>query len=280
MKIGIVTDNTANLDKKYLEENHIGLVSLYINNEDNFYKAIEKNPEDFYMEIKDKEYIPKTSQPSIKDFEKIYSKMLEDYDKIISLHISSELSGTLNSAKMASNMVEDGEIIAVETNLTSWGLGFLVMDVKKMIEEGKDIDEITKFAKNYHKKVSTYFSVGDLNYLYKGGRIGKAKTMMGNLLNMKPILKLNEGKLEPAKSVRGQKKLYKEMVKLAMKENLDNLEHLMTIHTDDLNITDKIKEELVNYGIEEALIESTFVDIIIGNHLGPKSGGIIAVWRE
>lgn len=280
MKIGIVTDNTANLDKKYLEENNIGLVSLYINNEENYYKAVDKDPEDFYMGIKDTEYIPKTSQPSIKDFEKKYSEMLGEYDKIISLHISSELSGTFNSAKIASNMVDDGEVIVVETKLTSWGLGFLVMDVKKMIEEGKDIDEIVKFAENYYKRVEIYFSVGDLNYLYKGGRIGKAKTMMGNLLNMKPILKLNEGKLEPAKSVRGQKKLYKEMVKLTMKDSLDKLEHLMTIHTDSLKITDKIKEELVNHGVEEASIESSFVDIVIGNHLGPNSGGIITVWRN
>jgi len=280
MKIGIVTDNTANLDKKYLKNNDIGLVSLYINNEDNFYKASEKDVEDFYMNIKNADYIPKTSQPSIKDFEKIYSEMLGDYDKIISLHISSEFSGTYNSAKIASNMVDDGEVIVIETKLTTWGLGFLVMDVKKMIDENKNLDEIKEFIKNYYKKVEIYFSVGDLNYLYKGGRIGKAKTMMGNLLNMKPILKLEDGKLEPAKSVRGQKKLYKEMVKLSIRDSLDKLEHLKTIHTDNLKIADKIKEELVNYGVDEASIESSFVDIVVGNHLGPDSGGIITVWRN
>lgn len=280
MKIGIVTDNTANLDRKYLENNDIGLVSLYINNEDNFYKASEKDVEDFYMNIKNADYIPKTSQPSIKDFEKIYSEMLGDYDKIISLHISSEFSGTYNSAKIASNMVDDGEVIVIETKLTTWGLGFLVMDVKKMINENKNLDEIKEFIKNYYKKVEIYFSVGDLNYLYKGGRIGKAKTMMGNLLNMKPILKLEDGKLEPAKSVRGQKKLYKEMVKLSLRDSLDKLEHLKTIHTDSLKIADKIKEELINNGVDEASVESSFVDIVVGNHLGPDSGGIITVWRN
>jgi DegV family protein with EDD domain len=280
MKIGIVTDNTANLDKKYIEENDIGLVSLYVNNGDNFYKASEKDVEEFYEEIKDIVYIPKTSQPSVKDFEKIYTEMLDNYDKIISLHISSELSGTYNSAKIASNMVDDGEVIVVESKLTTFGLRFLVMDVKKMIDEGKDINEIVKFAENYHKKVDTYFSVGDLNYLYKGGRIGKAKTMMGNILNMSPLLRLYEGKLEPVKSIRGQKKLYKEMVKMAMRDSLNKLEHLMVAHTDSLKIADKIKEELINYGVDEKLIESSYIDIIIGNHLGPNSGGIIAVWRN
>jgi DegV family protein with EDD domain len=280
MKIGIVTDNTANLDKKYIEENDIGLVSLYVNNGDNFYKASEKDVEEFYEEIKNIEYIPKTSQPSVKDFEKIYTEMLDNYDKIISLHISSELSGTYNSAKIASNMVDDGEVIVVESKLTTFGLRFLVMDVKKMIDEGKDINEIVKFAENYNKKVDTYFSVGDLNYLYKGGRIGKAKTMMGNILNMSPLLRLYEGKLEPVKSIRGQKKLYKEMVKMAMRDSLNKLEHLMVAHTDSLKIADKIKEELINYGVDEKLIESSYIDIIIGNHLGPNSGGIIAVWRN
>jgi DegV family protein with EDD domain len=280
MKIGIVTDNTANLDKKYIEENDIGLVSLYVNNKDNFYKASEKDVEEFYEEIKDIVYIPKTSQPSVKDFEKIYTEMFDNYDKIISLHISSGLSGTYNSAKIASNMVDDGEVIVVESKLTTFGLRFLIMDVKKMIDEGKDINEIVKFAENYHKKVDTYFSVGDLNYLYKGGRIGKAKTLMGNILNMNPLLRLYEGKLEPAKSVRGQKKLYKEMVKMAMRDSLDKLEHLMVARTDSLKIADKIKEELINYGVDENLIESSFIDIIIGNHLGPNSGGIIAVWRN
>jgi len=280
MKIGIVTDNTANLDKKYIEENDIGLVSLYVNNKDNFYKASEKDVEEFYEEIKDIVYIPKTSQPSVKDFEKIYTEMFDNYDKIISLHISSGLSGTYNSAKIASNMVDDGEVIVVESKLTTFGLRFLIMDVKKMIDEGKDINEIVKFAENYHKKVDTYFSVGDLNYLYKGGRIGKAKTLMGNILNMSPLLRLYEGKLEPVKSVRGQKKLYKEMVKMAMRDSLDKLEHLMVARTDSLKIADKIKEELINYGVDENLIESSFIDIIIGNHLGPNSGGIIAVWRN
>jgi len=256
------------------------LVSLYVNNGDNFYKASEKDVEEFYEEIKNIEYIPKTSQPSVKDFEKIYTEMLDNYDKIISLHISSELSGTYNSAKIASNMVDDGEVIVVESKLTTFGLRFLVMDVKKMIDEGKDINEIVKFAENYHKKVDTYFSVGDLNYLYKGGRIGKAKTMMGNILNMSPLLRLYEGKLEPVKSIRGQKKLYKEMVKMAMRDSLNKLEHLMVAHTDSLKIADKIKEELINYGVDEKLIESSYIDIIIGNHLGPNSGGIIAVWRN
>ncbi len=280
MKIGIVTDNTANLDKKYIEENDIGIVSLYINNKDSFYKATDKEVEDFYMGIKDTEYIPKTSQPSIKDFEKMYSEMLGEYDKILSLHISSDLSGTFNSAKIASNMVEEGEVIVLETKLTTWGLGFLVMDVKKMIEEDKNIDEIKNFVENYYKKVHIAFSVGDLNYLYKGGRIGKAKTMMGNLLNMKPVLTLKEGKLEPVKSVRGQKKLYKEMVDMVMIDDLKKLEHLKVIHTDSIKISDRIEEELVKKGIDEEDIESTFIDIVIGNHLGPNSGGLITVWRN
>ncbi|MGM0641739.1 MAG: DegV family protein [Thermotogota bacterium] len=280
MKIGIVTDNTANLDNNYIEKNDIGVVSLYINNKDSFYKATDKEVEDFYMGIKDTDYIPKTSQPSIKDFEKMYSEMLGEYDKIISLHISSDLSGTYNSAKIASNMVEEGEVIVLETKLTTWGLGFLVMDVKKMIEEDKSLDEIKKFVENYYKKVHIAFSVGDLNYLYKGGRIGKAKTMMGNLLNMKPVLTLKNGKLEPVKSVRGQKKLYKEMVDMVMIDDLEKLEHLKVIHTDSIKISDRIEEELVKKGIDEEDIESTFIDIVIGNHLGPNSGGLITVWRN
>ncbi len=125
--------------------------------------------------MKQSNYIPATSQPSTQDFENVYKEMLKKYDELISVHIPAKLSGTYNAALLAAKSVNEERIHVVEGYETTWGLGFLVLELKKLIDSGNyELDELINFTEHFHEKVNVYFTVGDLNYLYKGGRIGKA----------------------------------------------------------------------------------------------------------
>lgn len=279
MKIGIVTDNTCNISKEKLKELNIGYVPLYINKEDEFIKANRLDLEDYYEFIKNSNYVPKTSQPSVKDFEEVYTYMIQEFDYIISVHLSAVLSGTFNSALMAANIVNSDKIKVIDSKLASWALGFLIEDLEKKIKnDEKNLESIINFCKNYYKRVKVYFSVGDLNYLYKGGRIGKAKSLMGGLLKLKPILSLNDGILTPIKNIRGMKKLNKEIVDMSFEKN-KNIEHIMVLHTNNKEIAEDIYLNIKNKNIDLE-IRKDYIDIVIGTHLGPDSGGLITVWEE
>jgi DegV family protein with EDD domain len=114
----------------------IGCVSLYVKWKDKFERAVDIDVDDFYEFLKTSDYIPATSQPTPQDFEEVYKKMLKDYDELISVHLSGKLSGTYNSAKIAAKEVDEKRIHIVESYEATWGLGYLVLELKKLIDSG------------------------------------------------------------------------------------------------------------------------------------------------
>jgi DegV family protein with EDD domain len=279
MKIGLVTDNTCNLPLEFLEKNDIGVASLYILRDGNHIKAVDLCPTTFYEELKVGSYIPLTSQPSVKDFEEVYREMLKKYDYLITVTISEKLNGTLNSARLASTMVDEKRIFVVDSKLTSFGLGFLLLELKERIESNNySLEQLIEYAKNFYNTVKIIFTVTNLDYLYKGGRIGKAKALMGGLLNMKPLLSLVDGEIIPVKSVRGYNKMIKELVNLSL-ERIDTLKLKRTaiIHTGNLKYGTMIIDELNNRGIKEDTY--ALLDPVIGTHLGPDAIGVITQWE-
>jgi DegV family protein with EDD domain len=281
MNIGIVTDNTCNLPINFLEKNDVGYASLYILRNSNHIRAVDMCPTTFYEELKVGSYVPLTSQPSVKDFEIVYRDMLKRYDYLITITISEKLSGTLNSAKLAASMVDEKRIFAIDSKLTSFGLGFLVMELLEKIKSKKyTLEQLLEYAKNFYLTTKTIFSVTNIDYLYKGGRIGKAKALMGSLLNMKPILSLTEGEIIPVKNVRGNNKMIKELTNIAI-ERIDTmrLKRIAVIHTGSLKYGSLILEELRNRGINDDDIFYSLLDPVIGTHLGPDAVGVITQWE-
>lgn len=281
MNIGIVTDNTCNLPIDFLEKNDVGYASLYILRNSNHIRAIDLCTTTFYEELKVGSYVPLTSQPSVKDFENVYRDMLKKYDYLITITISEKLSGTLNSAKLAASMVDEKRIFAIDSKLTSFGLGFLVMELLEKIKSKKyTLEQLLEYAKHFYLTTKTIFSVTNIDYLYKGGRIGKAKALMGSLLNMKPILSLTEGEIIPVKNVRGNNKMIKELTNIAI-ERIDTmrLKRIAVIHTGNLKYGSLILEELRNRGINDDDIFYSLLDPVIGTHLGPDAVGVITQWE-
>lgn len=274
-KIGIVVDNTSNLPNKLIQALDIGYVSLYVIRNNKYVRASDVCQTKFYDEIKKSTYIPHTSQPSVADFEVVYRNMINKYDEVISLHISSKLSGTYNSAVLAANLVDNRKIHVIDSQTTSWGLGYLAIDIRNIIDKNQySTKQIIEYAENFYKKTKVFFSVGDINYLYKGGRIGKAKALMGTLLNLKPLITLENGELSAVRNLRGNKNLFNEMIERSF-DFSGKLKKISLIHTGNLKLAGDLKDMLISRKINEDIINISYLDIIIGTHLGPNSVGII-----
>lgn len=274
MKIGIVTDSTCNLNKKTVEALGSCYVPLYLKKDEQYIKATELDSDEYIEYLTNAEVLPTTSQPSPKDFLDSYEKMKASYEALIVPVISDKLSGTFDSASLAAGMT-DMKIRVVDSKLTSFALGFLVMNLSEKIKEGFELEQLSKYAENFYKKVSVFFSVDNLMYLSKGGRIGKAKALMGNLLKMKPILNIEEGELRPVENVRGSAKLMK---RLFEKSTLElKSKKIKRVHIIQCNRMDEATrlESMIKAEVPEADVNiGTFENIVL-THLGPSAIGII-----
>ena len=194
MKIGILTDSTCDLGPDLLERYGIEMVPLVINfSEEEVYRdKLDITNQEFFTKLVQAEKLPTTSQPAIGWFVDKYKEMAESYDAIISIHLAESLSGTCHSARMAANQVEDVRIEVIDSASASMGIGFQVLLARKLAEEGLEFEEIVERVKEMQKNLKIFFTVNDLSYLEKGGRIGKASAFLGSILNFYPILNISE----------------------------------------------------------------------------------------
>ncbi|MEA2067394.1 MAG: DegV family protein [Thermotogota bacterium] len=276
MNIGIVTDSTSAFNNEEQEKLGIDVVSLYVNKDDTFFKATELSREEYYRELETAKEIPKTSQPNPQDFQVVYEKRAGEFDALIVPVISQAFSGTFDSAVLAADVV-DIDVKVIDSKLINFGLEFLVRNLCEKINKGEELDTLITYASDFYKQIKVMFSVDSLNYLYKGGRIGRAKALMGGLLNMKPIISLVEGELHPIASVRGNKKLIERIIELSLQSENRKLKRAGIIHVnreeDAKNIKNQLNEEFPNIDIYIKTAESVVV-----THLGPSAIGLFTEW--
>ncbi len=217
MKTAVLTDSTCDLPRETIEEkDYLHTIPLNINfAEEKFVDREDITPKEFFARIEETGELPSTSQPSVGDFLKIYDELAKDYDQVISLHLSGELSGTLNSSKTAAAEMEEVDIKIFDSKSASLGLGFQVLLTCRLLENGFSWPEIEKNLKVMRTNTRVCFTVDDLTYLEKGGRIGKASSLIGSILNFKPLLELSgdSGEVTPRGKVRGNSRLRKKLIK-------------------------------------------------------------------
>lgn len=217
----------------------------------------------------------KTSQVSYKDFYDTFKEEILAGNEIIYISLSSGLSGTFNTANMVKNDLLDefsnAKIHVVDSLGASFGYGILVIKIAKMIEENESIEEILKYIDFYKKHINYIFTVDDLTYLYRGGRLNKAKFIIGNLLNICPILDVSkdEGKLNFFDKVRGHKAFKKKLVDIiSNRSNVLDKQTLVIFHGDCEDKANELKELLMSeFNNDDILISG--VDAVIGCHTGP-----------
>jgi DegV family protein with EDD domain len=226
--------------------------------------------------------LPTTSQPSVGLFIEKYQKLAAEYDQIISIHISSALSGTLESARLAAQQVEDIAVEVIDSKSTSSGLGFLVLLAAEMIESGKSVEEIKETLSVEREKLTIYFTVNELTYLEKGGRIGKAQAFLGSIFNFNPILELSTevGEITPKEKIRGYKKTNQKMIELALEAagNSDqvNFAYVYGEESDNfLQFKELFAAELQKQNQYKYNILENKIGTVLSSHTGPLVYGIV-----
>ncbi|MGM9526253.1 MAG: DegV family protein [Peptococcaceae bacterium] len=206
--IRIVTDSTADLSPEMVERYGIQVVPLTVFVEGKAYKdKIDITNDEFYDILHKVKELPTTSQPSPAVFAEVYRKLAaEGAEHIISIHISTELSGTYQSSVLAAGIVaEEVQVHNVNSKIATMGQGLLVLSAARLVEEGKSLEEVLAALDYMVQNQSLYFLLDSLDNLHKGGRIGKASHLFGSLLNIKPVLCFNDGVIGVYEKVRGNK---------------------------------------------------------------------------
>lgn len=213
-RIAIVTDSTADIQPSRAEELGITVIPLTVNfGMQQYLDGVEISSEEFYPMLAASNSLPTTSQPSPAEFKAVYERLLQDHDSVISIHISSGLSGTISSALTAQELVT-GEIHVVDSQSISLGISLIVLEAVEMVEQGLSAVEIVAKLEHIRSRTEVMFTLDTLEYLHKGGRIGKVQAIMGALLSIKPIVRVVDGIYIPVGKVRRQEQALQEMVHL------------------------------------------------------------------
>ena len=208
MKIKIITDSTADIPKNIVESYGIEVVPLKVRfGETEFSDGVDIQADEFYEKLVSSSELPKTSQPSVGDFLTVYEKYASQGFDIVSIHLTGKLSGTMNSALQAKQQMKTkAEIHVLDTQKASMGLGLIVLEAAKMVADGKNTKDVVNIVENTMKKSEVFILLHTLEYLEKGGRIGKAQALLGGLLSLKPLLILENGVVETLGKARTFKK--------------------------------------------------------------------------
>ena len=215
-KIAIVTDSTCSMPKEMIEKYNITVApQVLIWGKETFEDGVDITPGDFYTRLKKATVMPSTSQATIGKFLEIYNSLLAQDYQILSILISSKLSGTVNSAVQAKAMLAaDAPVEIIDSNSTAMALGFHLLAVARAIEQGASLAECVELAQKASQNTGLFFAVDTLEFLHRGGRIGGASRFLGTVLNFKPILELRDGRVEAAERVRTRTKSLSRIIEL------------------------------------------------------------------
>ncbi len=272
----IVTDSTSDLSHDYLKQNNIHVVPLSL--------TINGQSYNDQLDISSKEYIDyleddadvKTSQPPIGRFIEKYEALAEEDVKIISIHLSSGLSGTYNTAVQASQMVE-GNITVIDSKSISFGLGYQIKHIVELINKEIPIQDIVESVNRLRDNMQLFVVIGQLNQLIKGGRISKTKGLIGNIMKIKPIGTLNDGKLELVHNSRTQNSSIQYLRK-EITEFIDNhsIKSIGIAHANVIEFVDKIKNsfsEAFNFNQFDVNVTTP----VISTHTGQGAIGLVVL---
>ncbi|MBU5212891.1 DegV family protein [Heyndrickxia oleronia] len=207
MKTVIVTDSTAYIPKDVREELNIHMIPLsVVIGGETYEEELDITAGQFYEELKRQDRLPTSSQPSSGQFVALYEKLAKDYDAIISIHLSSGISGTYQGAVTAGTMVEGVKVYAYDSEISCMAQGFYAIDAAKMAAEGKSPEEIISRIDELKASLRAYFMVDDLSNLQRGGRLTSAQAIIGSLLKVKPLLHFVDKVIVPFEKIRTRKK--------------------------------------------------------------------------
>ena len=270
----IVVDSTADFPDAPERFPNWRVVPLYVRfGDESFRDYVELGPEEFYARLRTAVELPTTSQPTPQDFLSAYEE-LGGFERIYSLHIASRLSGTFGSARIAAEELGGGRVRLVDTETASAAIAMLGLAIQRRLEAGTTDDELDKLIDRYKQEHGLLFTVDTLEFLARGGRIGRARAMAGQLLNIKPILTITEGEVVPVKRVRGNRKAMQEFVHEFTSKTIDSPDLKVGIAHADAPERAEALRKMVRAERPQAEIEVvTTLGAVVGTHAGPGTVG-------
>jgi len=271
-RIAIVTDSTADLPAPLIKSRGITIVPLTLNFEGrSLLDGVDIRPSEFYRKLPNATTHPTTSQPSAGRFAETYAQLLADHADVVSIHISEKLSGTYASAVQGAQMTDPKRVHVIDSQLVSMSLGLVTLAATEMAARGASAEAVTEKVTGMRELVQTYFSVATLEFLRRGGRIGRASALLGSVLQVKPVLCIRDGLVTPLERVRTFDRALNRIVELT--REVDRGKGLCVIvgHGDAEADAERVAREL------EPVAETLMIQPlgpVVGAHAGPGVVGV------
>jgi DegV family protein with EDD domain len=270
----IVVDSTADFPQAPKRFPNWRIVPLYVRfGDESFRDYVELGPAEFYARLRESPVTPSTSQPTPGDFEAAYAE-LGGYERVYSLHIAGTLSGTVESARRAAADLGD-KVRVVDTETASAAIAMLGLAIQRRLDRGTDDEEIEALLESHRRGSQLIFTLDTLDYLARGGRIGRASAWAGQLLKVKPILTIRGGEVVPLKRVRGNRRAFEEFLAAFEAGSSDRPELRVAIAHADAPARAEALKEMVRRTRPQAQLELvTALGPVVGTHAGPGTVGL------
>jgi DegV family protein with EDD domain len=270
----IVLDSTADFPDAPQRFRNWRIVPLYVRfGEESYRDYVELSPDEFYAKLRTADTLPTTSQPTPGDFLAFYEE-LASYERIYSLHLAGTLSGTVESARTAAGMLEGDRVRVIDTGSATVAVASLALAIQRRLEAGTTDEELDALIARFESGSHLIFTVETLEYLARGGRIGRARAWAGQLLNVKPILALEDGAVIPVKRVRGNHKAMQEFVD-AFTEGSEDVPglHVAVAHADAPAKAEALEAMVRDLRPRAQLDLVSNLGAVVGTHAGPGTVG-------
>ena len=274
-KTAFVVDSTAYIPPNQVQQFDITVIpQVLIWDGETLLDGVDIQPTAFYERLRDSKTMPTTSQATIEAFKEVFAPLVAEGRPILAILVSDKLSGTIQSAEQAKAEFPDAKIVIIDSEAAAMALGFQALAAARGAREGKSFDEVAEIARRAKPRTGLVASVETLEFLHRGGRIGGASRWMGTALNLKPILELQNGVLEPADRVRTQSKAQARLLDI-FEERIDGRPNLRVavFHAADEQRARDLLELAVN---RLNPIETVFSELspVVGTHVGPGTLGL------
>ncbi|WP_062050269.1 DegV family protein [Bacillus sp. JCM 19034] len=279
-KVAVVTDSTAYLSPEIREQLEIEMVPLsVVFGEEAFREELDLSTDDFYKKIATVGQLPTTSQPAVGDFVSLFERLKEEgYEQVISIHLSSKISGTYQTSLTAGSMVDGIDVHGFDTEISCAPQAYFAMEAAKLANEGSDAITILDYLQSLKETSRAYFMVDDLNHLHRGGRLNAAQLVVGNLLKIKPILHFVDGSIVPFEKVRTEKKALARILQLLAEDaSKGSPLDVTVIHANRLDGAEELAVR-IREAHPSAKVSISYFGPVIGTHLGAGSLGV--AWNK
>ena len=271
-KVAIVTDSTSDLPSQLARTRSITIVPLTLHFDGrSLLDGVDIKPSEFYRKLPNATMHPTTSQPAPGQFAEVYGELLTNHDAVVSVHISEKLSGTYASAVQGADMTDPKRVHVVDSALVSMSLGLLTLAASELAARGASAESVVERISAMRDQVQTYFSVATLEFLRRGGRIGRANALLGSVLQVKPVLCIRDGLVTPLERVRTFDRALNRVIDLAREVDRGKGLCVVVGHADAEQDAERVAREL------EPVAETLMIQPlgpVVGAHAGPGVVGV------